>query len=116
MPGHFSASPISGCSSSGRQPFAIRAGRSRKLRGASVAGHSFYEAAWVARATDVTVRRLGDEVTWALNHQDVRPLCEPVGPPPAGTLVMPTDAQMRARFPDETPQVVLSIPAPASVA
>jgi len=75
-----------------------------------------HEAAWVARATDVTVRRLGDEVTWALNHQDVRPLCEPVGPPPAGTLVMPTDAQMRARFPDETPEIVLSIPAPASVA
>ncbi len=75
-----------------------------------------HEAAWVARATEVTVRRLGDEVTWALNHQDVRPLCVPVALPPAGALVMPTDAQMRARFPDETPEVVLSIPAPASVA
>ncbi len=75
-----------------------------------------HEAAWVARATEVTVRRLGDEVTWALNHQDVRPLCEPVAPPAAGALVMPTDAQMRARFADETPEVVLSLPAPASVA
>jgi len=75
-----------------------------------------HEAAWVARATEVTVRRLGDEVAWALNHQDVRALCEPVAPPPAGTLVMPTDAQMRARFADETPEVVLNIPAPASVA
>jgi hypothetical protein len=28
---------------------------------------------------------------------------------------MPTDAQMRARFPDETPEVVLNISAPASV-
>ncbi len=75
-----------------------------------------HEAAWVARATEVTVRRLGDEVTWALNHQDVRPLCEPVAPPAAGALVMPTDAQMRARFADETPEVVLSLPAPTSVA
>ena len=75
-----------------------------------------HEAAWVARATEVTVRRLGDEVTWALNHQDVRPLCEPLAPPAAGALVMPTDAQMRARFADETPEVVISIPAPASVA
>jgi len=75
-----------------------------------------HEAAWVARAHEVTVRRLGDEVTWALNHQDVHPLCEPVAPPPAGLLVMPTDAQMRARFADETPEVVISVPAPASVA
>jgi hypothetical protein len=75
-----------------------------------------YEAAWLARAREVTVRRLGDEVTWALNHQDVRSLCEPIGPPPAGRLVMPSDAQMRARFADELPDVVISVPAPASVA
>jgi hypothetical protein len=41
-----------------------------------------HEAAWVARAREVTVRRLGDEMEWALNHHDVRPLCEPVAPPP----------------------------------
>ena len=75
-----------------------------------------HAAAWLARAGEVTVRRLSDEVTWALNHQDVRPLCEPVGPPPAGRLVMPSDAQMRARFGNETPDVVIGVPAPASVA
>jgi hypothetical protein len=48
-------------------------------------------------------------VTWALNVQDVRPLCEPVAPPPAGLLVMPSEAQMRARFDDETPDVVISV-------
>ncbi len=75
-----------------------------------------HEAAWLARANAVTIRRLGDEVTWALNHQDVTPLCEPVAPPPAGALVMPSEAQMRARFTDETPEVVISVVAPASVA
>ena len=35
---------------------------------------------------------------------------------PAERLVMPSDAQMRARFADETPDVVISVPAPASVA
>jgi hypothetical protein len=75
-----------------------------------------HAATWLARAREVTVRRLSDEVTWALSHQDVQPLCEPVAPPPAGRLVMPSDAQMRARFADETPDVVISVPAPASVA
>ncbi len=75
-----------------------------------------HEAAWLARAREVTVRRLSDEVTWALSHQDVQPLCEPVAPPQAGRLVMPSDAQMRARFADETPDVVINVPAPASVA
>ena len=74
-----------------------------------------HEAAWLTRANDVTIRRLSDEVTWALNHQDIRPLCAPMAPPPSGPLVMPTDAQMRARFDDETPEVVISFPAPASV-
>ncbi|HEY2386934.1 MAG TPA: hypothetical protein VGK30_08235 [Candidatus Binatia bacterium] len=73
-------------------------------------------AAWVGRAREVTVRRLGEEVQWALNHQDVDPLCESVAPPPAGALVMPTPAQMRACFPDEAPEIVISLPAPASVA
>ncbi len=75
-----------------------------------------HETAWLARAREVTIRRLGDEVTWALNHQDARPLCEPVAPPAAGRLVMPSEAQMRARFDDETPDIVISLPAPASVA
>jgi len=75
-----------------------------------------HEAAWLARATEVTVRRLSDEVTWALNHQDVRPLCQPLAPPAAGSLVMPSDAQLCARFADETPEVVIRVAAPASVA
>jgi hypothetical protein len=78
--------------------------------------HAVVRSAWLSRANDVTVRRLSDEVTRALNVQDVRPLSEPVAPPPAGPLVMPTDAQMRARFADETPEVVLRMRAPASVA
>jgi len=75
-----------------------------------------HATAWLARASEVTVRRLSDEVSWALNHQDVRPLCEPVAPPVAGPLVMPSDAQLRARLPGERPDVVISVPAPLSVA
>jgi hypothetical protein len=75
-----------------------------------------HEAAWLARAGEVTVRRLSDEVTWALSHQDVRHFCEPVAPPPPGPLVMPSDAQLCARTAGETPEVVISVPAPVSVA
>ncbi len=74
-----------------------------------------HEAAWLARAREVTLRRLSDEVGWALAVQDVQPLCEPVAPPPAGTLEMPNDAQMRARCADETPDVTISFRAPMSV-
>jgi hypothetical protein len=87
----------------------------RALLIAPVLGET-YEAAWLARANEVTIRRLSDEVTWALNHQDVRPLCQPMAPPAAGPLVMPSDAQMRARVDEETPEVVVSLLAPASVA
>ena len=72
-----------------------------------------HEASWLARANEVTLRRLSDEVGCALSVQDIRPLCEPA-PPPAGPLVMPSDAQMRARFDHETPDVVITLCAPVS--
>jgi len=42
------------------------------------------------------VRRLADEVEWALTMQDVTPLCMPVAPPPVGAPLEVPKAQMRA--------------------
>src|SRR5438552_8022633 len=55
--------------------------------------HSDNEAAWVARAQEVTVRRLGDLVDWALEASAAEP------PPAEATLVLPPldEVQMCAR-------------------
>ena len=45
--------------------------------------------AWVQRAGEVTLRRLHDEVAWALDHGDRHPALEPPAPPAA-------DANVRA--------------------
>ena len=63
--------------------------------------------AWVQRATEVTLRRLHDEVAWALDHGDRHPALEPPAPPPAGANVRADTAsdfsieevQMRAHDP-----------------
>jgi hypothetical protein len=74
-----------------------------------------HERAWLARANEVTVRRLADEVDWALTVQDLRPLCEPVAPPRAGRLALPADAQMGARPEREGIDAAITVHGPASV-
>jgi hypothetical protein len=74
-----------------------------------------HERAWLARANEVTVRRLADEVDWALTAQDLRPLCEPVAPPPAGRLEIPVDTQMGARPEREGIDAAITFRGPASV-
>ena len=69
-------------------------------------------AAWVARAQEVTVRRLVDEVEWALAG---RLPCEPVPPPPAGASLAGPERQMGAHGEDEWPEAGLAFTAPASV-
>jgi hypothetical protein len=58
---------------------------------------SAHAAAWIARAGAVTVRRLADEVDWALNVQDTTRPYVPAAPPPIGARLEPGEAQMRAR-------------------
>ena len=50
--------------------------------------HADNEAAWVARAQEVTIRRLGDLVDWALEAGVSEP------PPAEGTLVLPPLPEM----------------------
>jgi hypothetical protein len=57
--------------------------------------HPSTEAAWLARAQEVTLRRLGDLVDWAV---EVAEPDHPLPPPPAeATLVLPEEMQMCAR-------------------
>ena len=63
--------------------------------------------AWVQRAGEVTLRRLHDEVVWALDHGDRHPALEPPAPPPLGadaradtaSDVSKDEVQMRAHGP-----------------
>jgi hypothetical protein len=52
-------------------------------------------AAWVARAGQVTVRRLEAEVEWALDVRDAGPSWKPLTPPPPGA-DLTAEVQMRA--------------------
>jgi hypothetical protein len=74
-----------------------------------------HERKWLARANEVTVRRLADEVDWALTVQDLQPFCEPIAPPPAGRLAIPADAQMGARSGREGVDAAIAFRGPASV-
>ena len=49
-------------------------------------------AAWVARADTVTVRRLADEVTWALDRREVLDPDLPLDPPPSDAVLEPLGA------------------------
>jgi hypothetical protein len=64
--------------------------------------------AWLARAREVTVRRLDDEVDWALVMDAAQP------PPPAASLDVP-ERQMRARPESELEDTEIAFSAPASV-
>jgi hypothetical protein len=65
-------------------------------------------AAWVARAAAVTVRRLADEVEWAL-------VAGEESPPPLGTSLTIDERQMRARPDWEREDVAIAFTAPVSV-
>ena len=67
-------------------------------------------AAWVGRAQEVTVRRLNDEVEWALAGRDG---LAPVAPPPAGATL--DEWQTCARPEWELTDSEITFTAPASV-
>ena len=68
--------------------------------------------AWVARARSVTLRRLGDEVEWALT---VRDGLTPIAPPPARASLAIPERQMCARPEWEWPDAEIVFTAPVSV-
>ena len=71
--------------------------------------------AWVTRLREVTLRRLVDEVAWALDVRDTGAPEGPMVPPPLGaTLVRPV-RQMRAHDGCETLDVAVTFNGPASV-
>jgi hypothetical protein len=72
-------------------------------------------AAWVARAGEVTVRRLADEVEWALTVQDLTPLCFPVAPPAPDAVLIGPDPQMCARAKSNGIDAELTFRGPRSV-
>jgi hypothetical protein len=69
-------------------------------------------AAWVARANDVPVRRLADEVEWALT---VRDGLAPILPPSPGASLEISERQMCARPEWEFPDAEIAFAAPVSV-
>lgn len=68
-------------------------------------------AAWVARGRQVTVRRLVDEVEWALAARDGY---DPIAPPSLGVALELPERQMRARD-FEYPDAAVTFSAPISV-
>ncbi|MBI3767147.1 MAG: HNH endonuclease [Deltaproteobacteria bacterium] len=72
------------------------------------------DEAWVARASEVTLRRLADEVGWALDVRDTSAALVAVAPPPAGATLTPPERQMRAPH-DETLDTDIHFRGPASV-
>ena len=69
-------------------------------------------AAWVARARNVTLRRLADEVEWALT---VRDGLAPIAPPPARASLAIPERQLCARPEWEWPDAEIAFTAPVSV-
>ncbi|HLY39462.1 MAG TPA: hypothetical protein VKU61_15565 [Candidatus Binatia bacterium] len=69
-------------------------------------------AAWIARAGEVTVRRLSDEVEWALVMRDG---VTPIAPPPPGADLIVDERQMCARPDWEYPDAEIVFRAPVSV-
>jgi hypothetical protein len=72
-------------------------------------------AAWVERASAVTVRRLEDEVDWALTMQDLTPLHVSLAPPLLGARLELPAAQMRAHCEQAGIDAELTFRGPRSV-
>jgi hypothetical protein len=79
---------------------AYREGRLSCLRALTIAPvlSERTDEAWVSRASEVTLRRLADEVGWALDVRDASVALAAVAPPPAGAALVPPERQMRAPF------------------
>jgi hypothetical protein len=77
---------------------AYREGRLSCLRALTIAPvlSERTDQAWVARASEVTLRRLADEVGWALDVRDASVAFTAVPPPTAGVALVPPERQMRA--------------------
>lgn len=81
-----------------------------------------HAAAWVVRAREVTLRRLTDEVRWALDEQERRRPFAWMAPPPHdarldGASAEPSDTlQMRAHWTAERCDGAIALCAPQSVA
>jgi len=71
-------------------------------------------AEWVARAGEVTVRRLQDEVEWALDVRDASGASS-LPPPEAGIRLEPPDLQMCARSASEIAERRVTFYGPESV-
>lgn len=69
-------------------------------------------SAWVARARQVTVRRLMDEVEWGLAAREGY---DPIAPPPLGAPLDLPERQMCARDAAEYPDAEIGFAAPVSV-
>ena len=69
-------------------------------------------SAWIARAEEVTVRRLADEVEWALVAREP---FDPIAPPPPGAALDMPDRQTCARPDWEWPDAEIVFSAPAEV-
>lgn len=74
-----------------------------------------YAGEWVERATSVTVRRLVDEVEWALETRDGVAPFQSIEPPPAGAALVPRERQTCARAERLVLDCEIAFSAPASV-
>jgi len=90
---------------------AYRGGTVSWLRALTVLPVATTDDAWVARAGEVTLRRLVAEVEWALDRRDAG--LPPAPPPPDATLAS-VEWQMRAHH-DETLDADITFAAPPSV-
>jgi hypothetical protein len=90
---------------------AYRDGTVSWLRALTVLPVAAGDGAWVARAGEVTLRRLVAEVEWALDRRDAG---LPAAPPPPDAALAPVQWQMRARS-DELLEADITFAAPASV-
>jgi hypothetical protein len=73
-------------------------------------------AAWVARAAEVTVRRLADEIAWALERRDAAgTYWLPVEPPPPGAVLDRPERQTRAPGDLAPLDAAIAFSGPASV-
>jgi hypothetical protein len=95
---------------------AYRRGAISCLRALTIApvANERHGAARVARTGEITLRRLHDEVAWALDVQDARVAFASVAPPAAGAPLVVPPRQMRAPH-DEVDDAEVSFRGPASV-
>ena len=92
---------------------AYREGNVSWLRALTLLPVASRDDAWVARAGEVTLRRLVAEVEWALDRRDAG---LPTAPPPPGATLAPVERQMCARSDDMLDADITFAAAPSVVA